>query len=162
MKAVVDTSPLIFLGKLDALDLLPRPTGTTPAVLAEVEAGRPAGNAEADAVQARVKDGAIVIAPPPRRRIDLATGLDPAEAGVLALALDQEVHRVVVDDLAAIRAARLLGLEPVSTPFLLLEAHREQRLGAAAYRRALEALLGHGYFLSPRLYQRLLDAADRD
>lgn len=159
MKAVADTSPLIFLSKLGLLELLPRPTGTTPAVLREVAAGRPVGNAEADAVEQEVKGGRLVVVKPPRRRIDAASGLDATEAGVLVLALDQGVRRILVDDLAAIKAARLLGLEPRSTPFVLLEAHRQQRLDRAQYRAHLEALLQNGYFLSPRLYQRLVEAA---
>lgn len=159
MRAVVDTSPLIFLGKLALLGLLPSPTGTTPAVLEEVRAGRPAANPEADAVEALVEAGQLVVEKPSRRKLDYASGLDSAEAGVLVLALDQGVRRVIVDDLAGIRAARVLGLEPRSTPFLLLEARREGTLTAARYRAHLDALLGMGYYLSPRVFQRLVEAA---
>jgi predicted nucleic acid-binding protein len=158
MKAAVDTSPLIFLAKLDLLELLPRPTGTTPAVLQEVAAGRPAGNAEADAVERQVKDGRLVVAKPPRRRVDAASGLDATEAGVLALAVQHRVPRIIVDDLAAIKASRLAGLEPRSTPFLLLEAMRQGRFDGPRCRAHLDALLRSGYFLSPRLYQRLVEA----
>lgn len=159
MNGVVDTSPLIFLAKLDLLDLLPRPAGTTPGVLREVHAGRPAGNTEADAVEGLVRKGVLVVADPPRRRLDYASGLDATEAGVLLLALERGVRIVIVDDLAAIRAARASGLEPRSTPFLILDGHRHGQLGASNFQARLDALLGHGYFMSPRLYQRLVEAA---
>ena len=78
---------------------------------------------------------------------------------MLLLAVDRGVTVVIVDDLAAIRAARASGLEPRSTPYLLLDGHRQGRLGSSSFQARLDALLGHGYFMSPRLYQRLIEAA---
>lgn len=160
MRAVVDTSPLIFLSKLDLLDVLPKPAGTTAGVLKELRAGMPIHNSEVDAIERLVDTGALVVEKAPAGRLAYTSGLDPTEAGVLRLALHRRVSIVIVDDLAAIRAARASGLSPTSTPFLLLDARQRGALTTDAFREKLDALLGHGYFLSPRLYQRLVEFAE--
>jgi len=158
MKAVVNASPLIFLTKLDRLALLPNPCGTTPAVLDEVRAGVAQGHPEAVAVEALVATGALVVRDAKPSGLAARAGLHAGEASMLQLAVDAGVGRVIVDDSAAIRTAKLLGLAPVSTPFLFLEARRAGAIDAPEFRRLLERLVAHRYFLSAPIFQRLLDA----
>jgi len=160
--AVVNTSPLIFLGKLarlEALEVFDR-VYTTPEALREVMAGAPEGHGEALAVQAAVERGAITIrrapaqaSPPP--------GLGPGELSVLALARRVDDATVVVDDLAAIKAARGVGLRVRSTPFILLDNIEAGRMDPEEFGEVLDSLLRAGYFMGPRLYMALRDAAGR-
>lgn len=158
MKAVVNTSPLIFLAKLDRLDLLPAPCATTPAVLAEIRVGLAQGHGEALGVESLVERGRLHVRAATPAKLPREAGLDPAEASVLHLAVGLRVREVIVDDFAAIRSAKLLGLAPVSTPFLLLRARRDDVLTSKEFRELVERLAGLRYFLSPPLYQRLLEA----
>ncbi|MHB8586395.1 MAG: hypothetical protein ACYDDF_11255 [Thermoplasmatota archaeon] len=82
------------------------------------------------------------------------TGLDEGEKTVLQLAVSRRLSEVIVDDKAAIRAAKLLSLKPISTPFLLLRSCRSGDLSAAEFRGLLERLVGLQYFISAPMYQR--------
>lgn len=155
MKAVVNASPLIFLAKLDRLDLLPSPCGTTPIVLAEVRAGQALGHPEALSIERHVRSKALLVRSPGRKPLPSETGLHPGEASVISLALQRRIAEVIVDDRIAIRTAKLAGLRPVSTPFLILRSRREGTLDAPSAQGLLARLVGHGYFLSAALYERL-------
>ena len=159
--AAVNASPLIFLarlGRLQALGLY-RPLLTTDEVLREVKAGAQRGFPGWVPVSRAVDEGALEA-----RRADLRPIegfiLDPGELSVLRLAANEGLATVVVDDLAAIRAARHLGLSARSTPFVLLENVAAGRLSAAEFRACLSRLLVEGYHLSAPLYGLLLEALD--
>lgn len=159
--AVTNASPLVFLGKLGELELLPEPVATTPSVLDEIRAGDPRNHPEVELVDRVVEQGRI-------REIDPmgdalggeVANLHKGEASVLTLAMEQDIENVIVDDKVAIRTAKTLGLDPTSTPFLLLNAARSGTLTVPEFHRRLDRLLEHGYHPSPRLYRRLREAAD--
>lgn len=159
-KAAVNASPLIFLGKIGRLEVLPAPVATTSTVLEEIYAGDPIDHPEVDLISTLKTEGQIhVLDADPALAPDVG-GLHEGEASVLGLALAEEITEVIIDDRVGIRAAKLIGLTPISTPFRLLRACREERLPRGAFERALEQLIEHRYFLSPKLYRALLDAAD--
>lgn len=158
-RSAVNASPLIFLGKIGQLDQLPDPVATTPTVLDEVLAGDPLDHPEVDLIQALVDEEQIRVQAPDEPLGHRITGLDPGEASLLSMAREEGIEEVIVDDKVAIRTAKLLGLTPVSTPFLLVRACREERLTVAGFRRCLDRLIEHRYFLSPDLYQRLIEVA---
>jgi predicted nucleic acid-binding protein len=160
--AAVNTSPLIFLarlGRLEALAVL-GPLHTTDEVLREVKAGTAKGFPEWVPVSKAVDDDLIAV-----HRADLRPlegfRLDPGELSVLRLALEERLATVVVDDLAAIRAARHLGLAAKSTPFVLVDNVAAGHLSAVEFRGALSMLLSEGYHLSAPLYAFLLEAVER-
>lgn len=157
MKAVVNASPLIFLAKLEQLQVLPHPSATTPEVMEEIGRGRALGGVDVYGIEALAKAGGLVVRRASARPLPLETGLHAGEASVLRLALDLGVPEVILDDGNAIRAAKLLGLAPISTPFLLLHARREGRISAPLFRALLERLLEHRYYIAAPLYQRLLE-----
>jgi len=160
--AAVNTSPLIFLARLGRLDVLRayKPLVTTTAVIREVGAGSTRGHLEGVPVDRFVQAGHLKV-----RRADLRPlegfELDPGELSVLRVAEKEGLATVVVDDLAAIRAARHLGLSPRSTPFVLLDAASAGRVQPKDFHRDLERLLREGYHLGAPLYQFLREAADR-
>ncbi|MGQ0796538.1 MAG: hypothetical protein ACT4OI_01545 [Methanobacteriota archaeon] len=156
MKAVVDASPLIYLIKIDRLDVLDQYAEVLipPEVLSEIERGVAAGHTEALVVRRLVDAGHARVRKAGRPRTEW--NLDPGEAAVLALALRAKVDEVVIDDRAAIGVAKYLGLRPVSVPFLLLRERRAGRLSQEGFETALRHLLSSGYYLSPDLHNRLL------
>lgn len=159
MKAVVDTSPLILLAKLGRLPLLPGPCGTTPLVLKELEGDARAPRPEVAAVRRLVEAGQLLVQGAEPLSIGRQFGLAVAEASVLQLALDRKVGRAIVDDKAAMRAAKALGLAVTSTPFLFLEARRSGAITLPEFAGLLDRLVAERYFLSAPLYRSLLDLA---
>jgi predicted nucleic acid-binding protein len=155
--AVVNASPLIFLaklGKLEALGLF-EPVFTTPQVMAEVTVGLERGFREALSVRRLVAENTIEIReapslklPPPR--------LDPGELSVIALASQVKGAIAVIDDLAAIRAAKHFGVRVRSTPFVLLDNVVARRIEFDEFRALLDRLLALEYHLSTALFLELV------
>ena len=150
---VVDASPLILLARIDRLDILTHLSGSTElprAVFHEVEAGSDRDRASslvAATPGIRILDD--IALPYSVRSWDLGMG----ESQVLAHGLADAHSEVVLDDLAARRCARSLGLPMVGTlGLVILSRHR----GLIAEARPLmEALQDAGL----RLEKGLVDAA---
>lgn len=158
MKAVVDASPLIYLVKIGRLELLDQYEEilVPPEVLGEIERGLAAGHTEFLEVRRLLEGGRLRVrkAGKPRAEWNLGRG----EAAVLALAVRATADEIVVDDRAAIGVAKYLGLRPISVPFLLLRERRAGRLTQPSFEGLLRQLLSTGYYLSPNLHQKLVDA----
>ncbi|MFL6198793.1 MAG: DUF3368 domain-containing protein [Thermoanaerobaculia bacterium] len=146
---VVNASPLIFLARIDRLDLLAslaKLLVVPEAVLREIEAGsdrdRTAEQLKADSSILRVDDLPV----PDRIRLwDLGAG----ESQVLAHGLERPGSEVVLDDLAARRCALGLGLPMVGTLGVVILCRRRGLIPAA--RPVVEALVGAGLRLAPAL-----------
>jgi predicted nucleic acid-binding protein len=90
---------------------------------------------------------------PPRQ----ALALDPGEREAIALALELAADFVVLDDLPGRRVATRLRLPLIGSAGLLLRAHDFGLLHTI--RADLDAMVAAGFFISPRLYLEILEAA---
>ena len=154
---VVDTSPLIFLAKLDRLELLrggadeilvPR------AVLGEIQEYR-------DEARRRIEEALVWLTVTPVREHQvvevLLADLDLGEAETIALALETRAERVVMDDLDGRRFARRVGLTAVGTLGLLLAARLRGEL--PSLRAEIERLERGGFRVGESLRMAVLEAA---
>ena len=150
---VVNASPLIFLARIDRLDLLvslAKLLVVPEAVIREIQAGSDR-DGTADQLKAlpsifRVDDRPL----PERIRLwDLGAG----ESQVLAHGLERPGSEVVLDDLAARRCARSLDLPMIGTLGVVILCRRRGVISAA--RPVIEALVAAGL----RLKSALMDGA---
>jgi predicted nucleic acid-binding protein len=165
MKAVINASPLIFLGKLDMLHLLSviyEGVYSTPEVFAEVLDGIEAGYADAVLIKKFVDEGKIreLKIRAPLEKYEAQLGLHRGEISVLLAARELKIGHVIVDDKRAIKAAKYFGLKPISTPFILLEALKMKKITLSRFKNCLDKLIDFGYRISPKLYMRIIAQAE--
>ena len=151
---VVNASPLILLARIDRLDLLTslaKLLVLPEAVIREIQAG-----SHRDETADRVKSLPSVLQVadrplPDRIRLwDLGAG----ESQVLAHGLERPGAEVVLDDLAARRCARSLGLPMIGTLGVVILCRHRGIIGAA--RPVLETLREAGLRLKPALMEEAL------
>jgi predicted nucleic acid-binding protein len=150
---IVNASPLILLGKIERLALLPRLADELripAAVLAEVEAG--AGQV-ASATRRWAAPYVVANYPLPRELTSLAMGR--GETQVIAHCLGT-LHRAVLDDLAARKAAHRLGIPVIGTLGVLRLAQQCGLVTALA--PEFERLQAAGLRIQPALIDTILRA----
>jgi len=158
--AVVNASPLVFLARLGKLEALGRfrQLYTTGVVLREVEEGLEGGHKEILGVRALVDAGKMKVRQVAAEPIP-GIELDPGELTVIHLCRKERGALAVVDDLAAIKAARHFGIKVKSTPFVLLEDVAAGEITSGEFGVLLDRLMREGYFLAPAIYLELLAEA---
>jgi predicted nucleic acid-binding protein len=147
---VSNSSPLIALARIQRLDLLPAIFESIlipPAVAREIA---PSIRVLPDWLQIQA---ASVLPPAPVRRRRLGAG----ETEALALAIELRADWIILDDLPARRFAEASGLNVIGTLGTLVAAKRAGLL--KSIRPELDALVRTSFFLSPQLYDQLLQAA---
>lgn len=156
-RAVVNASPMIALLAIGREDLLPALFDEVlipEAVRAEIDAGR-----HKDMNVARLTTLSWLRSPPEFPIPDCVQGwgLGRGESSVLAVAAAEMDCRPILDDLAARRCARFLGLKVIGTGKLLVLA--KQRGLICSVRDPLDRLSTQGFRLSARLIAKLLHDA---
>ena len=146
---VVNASPLILLARIKRLDLLGALADdiiVPVQVRSELEAGAShddAARSLREFAAAKVVDDLEV---PQRLR---AWDLGPGESQVLAHALARPGAEAILDDRAARRCARVLGIAYTGTLGVVLRCRRATIIPAA--RPVIEALVAQGLRLAPEL-----------
>lgn len=154
---VANASPLLFLAKLERLELLRLgveavlvPSG----VLAEIRAKRDAATKQVElSLGSWLKECPLTRPDLLRLLPDLGEG----EKEVIAQALQENVVSVSLDDLDARRVARRLRLEPIGTVGLLLAAKKRAML--PSLKPELERLQTLGFWVSDILMDQSLREA---
>ena len=152
-RLVVDASPLILLTRIGRLDLLREDQVTVPeSVLGEIEAG-----SGLDQTASILKAGGThfdivpdLVVPPELVLWSLGRG----ETQVLARCLAGSGREAVLDDRAARRCARSLGILTTGTVGLVLRAKKRGQLHQA--RPVVEDLVSAGLYLTAEVQEQVL------
>jgi predicted nucleic acid-binding protein len=158
---ISDTSTLIHLAAIGRLDLLKKfykHITIPPAVWREVveQGGGRAGAAEVE--QARRAGWIEVVTPTDVTLLQLLQrDLDDGEAGVIALAIEQQAGLVLLDESEARRTADLYGLPKTGVLGLLIRAKQAGLIDSL--KTELDRLLHQGgFWIEDRLYDQVLNA----
>jgi predicted nucleic acid-binding protein len=154
-RPAVNTSPLVFLTRIQQLDLLRHFASAgivVPAAVATEIHRR--GPDDVTARTLRENPWINVVEPPPVPAAVVAWDLGPGESSVLAWAGAFPGTEAIVDDLAARRCAASLGIPVRGTLGLVLAAKRRGALPAA--RPVVEALRAAGMWLADDVVRRAL------
>jgi predicted nucleic acid-binding protein len=156
-RRLTNASPLVFLAKLDRLDLLclgVQEVLVPSAVLEEVRAKR---DDAAQQAEARLTEWLRECPLTRPELLQLLPDLGAGEREVLAQALQESILSVALDDLDARRTARRVGLEPIGTVGLLLAARKRGMLPSLT--QEMERLGTLGFRISAALSERALREA---
>lgn len=159
-RRLVDAGPLLFLARLGRLDLLlldAEKVLVPVAVLAEI---RVEPDCAAVAVEAALGKWLEECRVGASAFLRLLPDLGKGERELIVQALEQGITSVVLDDLAARRFARRLGLEPVGTVGLLLAG--KKRGLVSTLRSELDRLQAMGFWISTRLREDVLKEAGEE
>ncbi len=85
--------------------------------------------------------------------------LDRGEGEALSLAKQLNLEIVLIDEVSARSAARLLGLTPRGTIFVLLLALKQGRIGFDGFLQALDELMEAGFRLKEEVYVQAIKEA---
>lgn len=154
MNVVCNTSPLLFLAKIERLALLAalyQAIRIPVAVLAEVHGKADDAAAQIQAISATAPF--VVQAATPATLARVPAELGPGEREALALALDTAADLVILDDQEGRRVARPLGLAVTGTVGVLVEAHARGLIPSV--RSELDRLRHAGLWISEAFYRRL-------
>jgi predicted nucleic acid-binding protein len=151
---VVNTSPIILLGKVGLVDLLQQlgPTVVIPeAVALEIQRRGPSD----PAVQALTQAAWLTtVDPGPTAATVAAYHLHPGESAVLTYALANPGSGVILDDLRARSCAASLGIPYQGTIGAVIYAKQQGWIPAA--RPVVERLRQEGMYLSDQLMNQVL------
>jgi hypothetical protein len=160
MRATINASPLIFLakiGKINILNMILTDFRVTDIVWEEaVKKGLNHRYVEAEFIQRIVSNRVVKAEKEKAKKMAEKFGIHPGEASTLLLAKKLNFEHVLVDDRIAIKVAKIMGLKPLSTPFLLLKALKECHLTYGQFTNHFEKLIAFGYYISPVLSREIL------
>jgi len=156
-KAISNTSPLLYLYRIEAIEWLPKlfdEVWTPEAVKNELLAGRNKGYDVPDPTDYSWLN---IVDPKSMPSEWLALDLGTGEIAAMALALENPSHIILLDDGLARRTAQVAGLQVWGTLKVLLEAKSQGLVEkiAPCVRNISEA----GMWVSPEIQQRILALA---
>jgi predicted nucleic acid-binding protein len=155
---VVDAGPLIFLAKLDRLNLLQSAADEIyipKAVLSEIQNKTDEATSE---IEAATKNWLQTKKVEGQNAVELLLAdLGQGEAEVITLATEIHADIVLLDDLDARRFARRVGLAPIGTLGLLLAARLKGE--KISLKDEIDRLRNRGFWVSETLAAEILKAA---
>ena len=154
MKAVSNASPIIFLSKIDALDLLPQCFNEILIPIAVAD--------ELFDYHPPAYIQQIQVSPAGSEFVRGAIGrLHIGELEAIVLAQETQADYVILDDLLARRKAQRLGLKTIGTIGILLLAYKKRLLSRMDLEGYMSRLINdHRMYLSPSILAKIMDSLE--
>lgn len=160
MRAVSNTSPLIFLAKIDRLSILEslfkKPILVPESVLDELKASRRPELSRVEDASSLFKFMSV------KGGLPGADFLGKGEQHAMLLAKKADADVILLDDKSARIIAEALGLRVRGTAGLLLDGLREGHLDYETWRTSITDLVArHDFRISIELYERMIREAEK-
>ena len=150
---ISNTSPIIFLAKINSLDLSKNLYGhviVTPDVREEL-----LGVDKPDIEMIRIAfEKGILTVKNPRALLDLRLG--GRENSSISLAAESK-DILLLDDLQATRAATALGIRTLRTTTVLFSALKRKFITKKDALAMINQIIDEGYYIAPRYYKDIID-----
>ncbi|MDP2642747.1 MAG: hypothetical protein Q8P62_02815 [Candidatus Peregrinibacteria bacterium] len=157
MKLVSNSSPLIFLAKLNFLELLSKdqiliPSGVQKEILAKE-------SAEKDGLIRFFREKNVTILSLKNKNIR-SSSLGIGEIEAVNLALEQQATHVLMDDRRACSFAKIQNLEPHGTLWIILRAYKNRDLTKTQARDLIYDLPSVGFRIGQEFLFQVLKKLD--
>ncbi|TAN45200.1 MAG: hypothetical protein EPN22_04185 [Nitrospirae bacterium] len=155
-KVVCNTSPLIFLSKINKLNLLETYNLYVPHQV-EVEISKGLKRHKEDAQQIiKYLGGKSVSRTKVALLKDLPAFLGPGERAAISLAVKEGIAKVFIDEAKARRVARFKGLEPKGTLGILWDAYKNRIIDRKTTELLVFDLVQEGYRIKEDIFIEFL------
>lgn len=162
MKIASNASPLIFLAKIERLDLLNMYHVILPKqAFEEIKKGTEMGKEDAQKIETLIDKKIIEM-----EEIDINKEIDKhnigkGEKAAISLAIKNKMGIVLLDERKARRIAKFYKLKPKGTIGVLAEAYKNSKINKKEFKELIEKLIKEGYRIKETLILRLLDEINK-
>jgi len=160
---VSNASPLIYLAKVGRMGLLRKAFGEVfipdEVKVEVVDRGKELGEGDAYAIERAINEGWLKVSS--AEPMEIPIRLESGEAAVLSLAKKLGLREVLVDEVSARTAARLLDLTPRGTVFVLLRALERREVDLNEFLDLLSKMIRQGFRLKEEVYVEVVREARR-
>ncbi len=150
---ISNTSPIIFLAKINSLYLLKELYGKvkiTSKIKDELLVG---GKPDSKAINIAIQDRIIIIKDP---NVVLPLGLGDGENSAISLASELK-EGLIIDDAHAIKAAAQLRINTLRTTTVIFTAVKKKIITRIESIKLVNKLIEEGYYIAPKYYKDILD-----
>ncbi len=166
MISVCNSSPLIYLVKLNKLNLLKKiyekvfiPEEVFEEVVLE---GKRLNQKEVLLIEKEIGEGFIVVKKSGRvKKLRDLSHLHKGEICAISLCLNFNEKNILIDDKEAYKICQLLDLNPVRTSAIFIRFFKEKLIGFEEYKKLLIDLSNEGYYIDIETFNYLLNEASR-
>jgi len=160
---VSNATPLIYLAKVGKIDFLKKVFGEVfipeEVKIEVVDRGKLLGERDAYVIEKAIGEGWLKVLT--TEIVEVPIKLESGEVAVLSLAKKLGLREVLLDEVSARVAARLLDLTPRGTVFVLLKALEKKEIDLNAFLEVLNQLIRHGFRLKEEVYVEAVREARR-
>jgi len=160
---VSNATPLIYLAKVGKIDLLRKVFGEVfipdEVNIEVVDRGKRLGERDAYVIERAISEGWLKVLS--AEIVEVPIKLELGEAAVLSLAKKLGLREVLMDEVSARVAARLLDLKPRGTVFVLLKALEKKEIDLNEFLEVLNQMIRHGFRLTEEVYVEAVREARR-
>jgi predicted nucleic acid-binding protein len=158
-----NATPLIYLAKAGKINLLKKVFGEVfipQEVKTEVvDKGKRLGQKDAYIIEAAITEGWLKVLN--AKPIKIPIKLEQGETATIALAKNLKLKEVLIDEVSARTAARLMNLKPRGTIFVLLKVLEKNEIDLNELLETLNSLIKHGFRLKEEVYLEAVREAGR-
>lgn len=157
MKVVSNSSPLIFLAKIDKLDLLKKHEISIPKqVYEEVIKGGELGREDAHKIEQLVEKNIVKVEETETIKELEKQNIGKGEKAAISLAINKKINLVLLDERKARRIAKFYKLKARGTLGILSEAYKNKKINSKEFKELIQKLIEEGYRISEDLLFQLL------
>ena len=161
MKIVSNASPLIFLAKIERLDLLNNYEIIIPKqVEEEIDKGTETGKEDVQKIKALIGKNIIKVEETEINKEIESQSLGKGEKAAISLAISKKIDVVLLDERKARRLAKFHDLKPKGTIGVLIEAYKSKKINKKELAGLTEKLIEEGYRINESLIIKLLNGIE--